>query len=84
MPKFTFRSKYRLIYKTFMTQEMLKKGYLIDEAMYLSIYHNKVILDKYLIHFEKIIKKIKKINDISKIKKLCDDTIAIDNFTRLN
>ena len=42
MPKFTFRSKYRLIYKTFMTQEMLK-GYLIDEAMYLSIYHNKVI-----------------------------------------
>ena len=84
MPKLTFKSEHKLILKTFLTQEMLKKGYLIDEAVYLSVGHNKIVLKKYLLEFEQVIKKIKTINDISKIKSLCDGRIAIDNFTRLN
>ena len=84
MPKFTFKSKHRRIIKTFLTQEMLKKGYLIDEAVYLSILHNKNIIKKYLSEFEKVIKQIKAINNISKLRSLCRGRIAIDNFTRLN
>ena len=84
MPKFTFKSKHKRIIKTFLTQEMLKKGYLTDEAVYLSVAHNKNIIKKYLSEFEKVIKKIKILNNISKIKSLCHGKIAIDNFTRLN
>ena len=84
MPKFTFKSKHRRIIKTFLTQEMLKKGYLVDEAVYLSVLHNKNIIKKYLSEFEKVIKQIKVINNISKLRSLCSGRIAIDNFTRLN
>ena len=63
---------------------MLKKGYLTDEAIYLSIYHSKLNLKKYLKKFEEVIKKIQEINDISKIKEMCDGKISIDNFKRLN
>ena len=84
MPKFSFASKNRLILKTFLTQEMLKRGYLTDEAIYISIYHNKINLNRYLKNFESVIIKIKNAKNISEIKKMCEGKISIDNFKRFN
>ena len=41
MPKINFLYKEKLIFKTYITQEMLKKGYLTDDAIYLSTEHSK-------------------------------------------
>ena len=84
MPKFTFNSKYRMILKTYVTQEMLKLGYLVDEAIYLSTKHNKKNLNKYLKSFEKVLSEITSIKEIKNIKKKCLGNIAIDNFKRFN
>ena len=84
MPKFTFNSKYRMILKTYVTQEMLKLGYLVDEAIYLSTKHNKKNLNKYLKSFEKVLSEISSIKEIKNIKKKCLGNIAIDNFKRFN
>ena len=47
IPNFTFKSKNNLAYKTFITQEMLKRKILASNAIYCSISHNKNLLENY-------------------------------------
>lgn len=44
---YTFNSSNALAYKTYVTQEMLKKGYLAGTLMYTSLAHTQEILDNY-------------------------------------
>ena len=46
--KFTIKSNNFNAYKTFITQEMLKKKFLASNTVYLSIYHDKKIINEYL------------------------------------
>ena len=55
---FTFFSKKNAAYKTFITQEMLKKNYLASNQIFLSIYHSKKIIDKYITNLDPIFRKI--------------------------
>tara|TARA_B100000963_G_scaffold227335_1_gene198292 strand:- start:26072 stop:27385 length:1314 start_codon:yes stop_codon:yes gene_type:complete len=58
-------------FKTFITKEMLKKGYLASNMVYVSIYHNKKNIDKYIKNLDPIFKKIKLIiNDKKTLKKI--------------
>ena len=85
MPSFKFNFKEHNILKTFITQEMLKKGFLASNTIYLSVSHNENILKKYLYNLEKIFYKISKFenfNDIS--KKLISNFPAQSTFKRLN
>ena len=45
---FNFRSTHSIEYKTYLTQEMLKKGFLAGTSFYPSIAHKKEIMDDYL------------------------------------
>ncbi len=47
IPNFTFNSKNHLVYKTYITQEMLKKKYLASNSIFCSISHNQDLLDRY-------------------------------------
>ena len=47
---FNFLYKKNLAYKTFITQEMLKKKYLASNQIYLTIFHTKKIIDKYKVN----------------------------------
>ena len=47
IPNFTFKYKNHLAYKTYITQEMLKKKILASNTIYCSISHNKKLLDRY-------------------------------------
>jgi glutamate-1-semialdehyde aminotransferase len=81
---FIFKHKNHLVYKTYITQEMMKKGYLASNLIYLSKCHNKDLIDKYIEDLDPIFKKIKYFqnNNISKnilLKSVCHDT-----FKRLN
>ena len=60
LPKFTFNSKRNNLYKTFITQEMLKKNILASNVVYTCISHNKNILDKYYNVLNDTFKKLKK------------------------
>ena len=60
LPKFIFRSDKHIEYKTFLTQEMLKKKILASNAIYVSTEHNNQILDEYFENLNQIFKKISK------------------------
>ena len=58
IPLFVFKSPNNLKYKTFITQEMLKNNILASNVIYLSISHDKNLLNKYFKILDKIFKKI--------------------------
>ena len=60
LPKFFFQSKNHNLYKTFITQEMLKNKILASNVVYTSVFHDRKMLQKY---FEILNKSFKKIND---------------------
>ncbi len=82
---FNFISKNNIAYKTFITQEMLKKKYLASNQIFLTILHTKKIIDKYMDNLDPIFKKIsyfEKNNTI--IKKFLKKDVCHQTFQRLN
>jgi glutamate-1-semialdehyde 2,1-aminomutase len=82
---YSFESENAIKYKTFIAQEMLKKGYLASTSFYASIAHNEDNLNSY---FEAL-------NDVyaiiqacelgnKKIEKLLKGPICHSGFKRLN
>ena len=59
LPRFDFLYDNNLYYKTFISQEFLKKGFLASNSIYLSISHNDKIIESYLDILESIFRKIK-------------------------
>jgi len=82
---FSFNSENALAYKTFITQEMLKKGYLAATSIFVSIAHTSEILNNYVDELEKIFKKIKDCeNGQNNIITLLEGPICHAGFKRLN
>ena len=81
---YTIKSDYSNYYKTYITQEMLKKGFLTGNCIYLSISHKIKIIDKYFYELDKIFKKIKTCKTIIDIKNLLDGPQSQKSFKRLN
>ena len=50
---FLFSSEHHIQYKTFLTQEMLKRGMLATNAFYASICHTEDILEEYFSNLTK-------------------------------
>jgi len=81
---FTISSENWLTYKTYITQEMLKKGFLSSNVIYVSVAHTEKIIDMYFKNLEKIFKKIQKIEKSGDINSLLDGDICEAGFSRLN
>ena len=73
-----------LEYKTFITQEMLKKKILASNSVYLSIAHEKKIIDSYLYELDKIFKIIGECEQGRNIYSLLESPVCISGFKRLN
>lgn len=74
-----------LVYKTFFTQEMLKRGYLASNAFYTSYAHSTKIISKYLENAEKVFRHISAaINRGEKIQSHLLATVCHSGFGRLN
>ncbi len=58
LAKFSFKSKNSQAYKTYLTQEMLKRNFLASNGVYLSIAHDEKILSRYSSHLDEIFYKI--------------------------
>ena len=61
IPNFSFRSKNNLLYKTLITQEMLKNKIFASNAVYCCILHDDKILKKYFDIMNDVFLKIKKV-----------------------
>ena len=65
---FNFNHQDNLKFKTYLTQEFLKRGYLASSSFYCSTEHSDKIIDNYLLHFEEIFYTINQcINDKIKL-----------------
>ena len=81
---FSFKSSNSLAYKTFITQEMLKEGYLAATAFYTSTSHTHEIVSGYLAALKPIFAIIKECEEGRDIMSLLEGPIAHNGFKRLN
>ena len=82
---FVFDSPHHLLFKTFMTQEMLKKGYLATTACYLSIAHSLTLIDQYIESLDSVFQTISMCqDDPNRILDLLDGEVCHSGFSRLN
>ena len=84
MPSFNFNSKKHLIYKSYLTREMLKNNILATNSIYISTSHNHKNLRKYFFVLNKIFKEIYKDEIGIKKLKLKNNEICKTTFKRLN
>ena len=82
---FTFDSKKSLEYKTLLTQEMLKKGYLASTNFYASTAHSEDVLNLYFEALNEVYKTISEceIGNIL-VEDLLESPICHSGFKRLN
>ena len=81
---FRFLSKFNLEYKTLIAQEMLKKGYLASNLIYINIFHNKKLIDNYIKKLDPVFKKIKFFENNGNISKYLKGPKCQSTFSRLN
>ena len=73
-----------LAYKTLITQEMLKRGYLAATSCYLSVAHSKEIIDSYLEQLDPVFQLISDCESGRSVVQLLDGPICHSGFQRLN
>jgi hypothetical protein len=82
---YSFLSDNALKYKTFVTQEMLKMGFLASTNFYASIAHKKEHFDAYFVALDKVYKLIAACeNDHKNIDELLEGPVCHAGFKRLN
>jgi len=82
---FTIESNNWLKYKTFITQEMLKKKMLCGNALFISVKHDEKTLKDYLDNLNEIFNKISKFEkNTLNIDEYLDGPICQGGFQRLN
>ena len=82
---FSFISENALKYKTLITQELLKKGYLASTVLYSSTAHKKDIIDNYLTELDVVFRTIKKCEKKElNIDLLLEGPVCHGGFKRLN
>ena len=84
MPSFNFKSKNHILYKSYLTREMLKKNILATNSIYISTSHNYKNLKKYFFYLKKIFKEISLSEKGIKKIKLKKNEICKTTFKRLN
>lgn len=84
LPGFTVLGENALAYKTFITQEMLKQGYLASNTVYVCTEHTQNILDSYFDKLDPIVQLIGECENGRDIHDLLDGPICHSGFKRLN
>lgn len=82
---FSFKSEHALAYKTLITQEMLKKGYLAGTSVYVSVAHTEEVINGYFQALEGVFTLIQQCENGNKdISGLLEGPICHSGFKRLN
>jgi len=81
---FNFQHKDALKYKTLITQEMLKKGFLAANAVYVCTEHTPEIVDQYFEAIDPLFALIKDCQSGRSVDKLLNGPVCHAGFKRLN
>lgn len=81
---YTFRSEKALAYKTLVTQEMLRKGYLASNCVYVCIDHTAELIEEFLANLSPIFAVIKECEQGRDVMDFLDGPICHSGFKRLN
>ena len=81
---YTFQSPDALAYKTYITQEMLAKGFLAGNSMYTCLAHTPEIIDAYFDALDPIFARIREFEDGRDISKELKGPVCHSGFARLN
>ncbi len=82
---FSFDSKNNLKYKTLITQEMLKSGFLASNLIFVCTEHTEDLIDNYFEELDKVFAIIKKCEENnSLIDELLEGPVCHQGFKRLN
>jgi glutamate-1-semialdehyde 2,1-aminomutase len=81
---FTFAGTNALAYKTLITQEMLQKGYLAGNCVYVCTEHTPEVVAGYFEALEPVFAKIKECEEGRDIKALLKGPVCHSGFKRLN
>ena len=81
---FNFTKTDHLKAKTYITQEMLKKGWLASDKCYVSMAHTRRIINDYSRDFEETISNLAKILETGDISKFLEGPVCHSGFKRLN
>lgn len=81
---FTFKSENNLAYKTLITQEMLAKGYLAGNSVYVSVAHNAHNIEPFFETLDPVFKTIKECEDGKNVMSLLQGSVCHGGFRRLN
>ncbi|MEK9652327.1 MAG: aminotransferase class III-fold pyridoxal phosphate-dependent enzyme [Betaproteobacteria bacterium] len=84
MPGFTINSEMSAGYKTLITQEMLKQGYLASTSLYACTEHSKDILDGYFSSLDRVFNLISQCENQKHLNSVLDGPVCHSGFTRLN
>ncbi|MEI8309166.1 MAG: aminotransferase class III-fold pyridoxal phosphate-dependent enzyme [Verrucomicrobiota bacterium] len=81
---FTFQSSQALAYKTLLTQEMLSKGYLAANSVYVCIDHTTAVLDGFFDALDPVFSLIKECEEGRDVMSLLKGPVCHGGFKRLN
>ena len=81
---FSFKSENALAYKTLVTQEMLAKGYLAGNSVYVSTEHTPDIVDAFFDALDPVFGLVKECEDGREVKSLLKGPVCHGGFKRLN
>lgn len=81
---YTFKSDSALAYKTLITQEMLAKGYLAGNSVYVCTEHTPAVLDGYFAELDPIFASIKECEEGRDVVSLLKGPVCHGGFKRLN
>ena len=81
---FTVKSEKNLAYKTLITQEMLKKGYLAGNSIYVSIEHTEDKVNRFFEQLDPVFSQIKECEEGKDVYSLLDGPVCHGAFKRLN
>jgi glutamate-1-semialdehyde aminotransferase len=83
IPKLKIADKASLLIKSVFTKEMLERGFLASNLIFLSFCHTKDIIDRYLFSAHEVFKKIKLAMELGNLNELLDGPICHSGFKRL-
>ncbi len=81
---FGFNSNYELEYKTLITQEMLKKGFLASNLLFVSTAHTNGVINEYFDKLYDVFKLIKNCQTKKSVLQSLEGPVCHSGFKRLN
>jgi len=81
---FSFNSEKNLAYKTWITQEMLNKGYLAGNSIYVCTEHTPEVLNGYFAELDKLFAQIREFENGRDVMSLLNGPVCHGGFKRLN